>query len=368
MKYSKRDVYPVKRKRNWVMIPVVLLVILAGGFLLLFSSLQKYIIYEQGTLRVLPPILAEEEENGEEVVDTYRPEVTASIVLDGYDFSNVKTDAGENISTLKAIYVPAGDMTETGLMSYVNRLELNNANGLVLEVKPQSGQLSYVSNVPMAKGYALNGSFELASQVSALKEREIYLVADVSCMVDDLLAQRNTALALKTQEGEIYSAGAGAWLDPYNKDVREYLSGLCLELGAMGFDEVMLSFAAHPETTDLVYSQAMTTPPDQVSAVSSFCTYMEKTVGDHVKLSLRCAADALRNGIGSNGQDIDLLLRVFDRVYVSTDKNSVQSDLEKALRYMEEDVRSKDRFVPIAYTALTDDSWMILTWVEPTEE
>ena len=64
---------------------------------------------------------------------------------------------------------------------------------------------------------------------------------------------------------------------------------------------------------------------------------------------------------------MDLLLRVYDRIYVSTDKNSVQSDLEKALSYMEEDVRSKDRFVPIAYTALTDDSWVVLTWSNPEE-
>lgn len=367
MKYGKRDVYPVRRKRNWVLIPAVLLVVVIGGFLLLFSSLQKYIIFEQGTLRVVPPILAELDETDGEVLDTFRPEVTASLVLDGYDFSMVKTDAGEGVETLKAIYVPAADLTEATLQNYVNRLELNNANGLVLEVKPQSGQLCYASNVAMAKGYALNGSFALSAQVGALKEQGVYLVADISCCVDDLLGQRNAALALKTPEGEAYNAGAGIWLDPYNTDVREYLSGLCVELSAMGFDEVLLSFAAHPETTNLVYSQPMTTPPDQVSAVSSFCTYMEKAVGDQVKLSLRCSADALRNGIGSNGQDMSLLLRVFDRVYVSTDRDSVQSDLEKALGYMEEDVKNRDRFVPIAYTALTDDSWMVLTWAQPEE-
>ena len=31
MKYGKRDVYPVKRKRNWIIIPVVVLVLLIGG-------------------------------------------------------------------------------------------------------------------------------------------------------------------------------------------------------------------------------------------------------------------------------------------------------------------------------------------------
>lgn len=367
MKYGKRDVYLVKRKRNWLVIPAVLLVLLVGGFLLLFSSLQKYIVYERGSLRVAPPALEQEADGEEEFLDTHRPEVTAGIVLDGYDFSSVQTDAGKGLSTIKAIYVPAGDMTELGLSSYVNRLEINHANALVLEVKPQSGQLSYASGVDMAKGYALNGTFELAPQAASLKEQGVYLVADIACCVDDLLAERNAALALKTQDGSVYRSDAGSWLDSYNTDVRKYLSDLCLELAAMGFDEVMLTYAAHPEAENLVYTQPMTTPPDAVSAVSSFSTYMEKTVGDKIKLSLRCSADALRNGVGSNGQDMDLLLRVYDRIYVSTDKNSVQSDLEKALSYMEEDVRSKDRFVPIAYTALTDDSWVVLTWSNPEE-
>ena len=367
MKYGKRDVYPVKRKRNWIIIPVVVLVLLIGGFLLLFTSLQKYIVYGQGSLRVVLPFMEEEALVNNETIDTYRPSVDASLVLDGYDFSAVRTDAGQGITALKAIYVPAGEITETGLTSYVNRLEINNANCLVLELKPQSGQLSYASGVEMARAYGLNGDFDLAGQVSALKERGVYLVADLACCVDDLLASRNTNLALKTQSGEVYRSEAGAWLDPYSPELRTYISDLCLELSAMGFDEVMLTYAAHPEATDLVYSQTMTTPPDAVSAVSSFSTYMEKTVGDSIKLSLRCSADALRNGVGGNGQDMDLMLRVYDRVYCASERASIDSDLERALSYMQNDVKTADRFVPVAYTALGDRSWLLLSWTQ-TEE
>ena len=366
MKYGKKDVYPVKRKRNWVVIPVLVLVLLIGSFLLLFTSLQKYIVYGQGRLQVVLPFMEEEAVVNNETIDTYRPAVNASLVLDGYDYSAVRTDAGVGLSTMKAIYVPATELTDTGLMNYVNRLEINNANGLVLELKPQRGQLAYASGVEMARAYGLNGSFDLAGQVSALKERDIYLVADLACCVDDLLASRNTNLALKTQTGEVYRSEAGTWLDPYSPDVRAYLSDLCLELADMGFDEVLLTYAAHPEATDLMYSQEMTTPPDAVSTVSSFAIAMEKAVGDSIKLSLRCSADALRNGVGVNGQDMDLMFRVFDRVYCASERASIENDRALALSYMEEEVRFADRFVPIAYTALGDNSWLLLTW--KTEE
>ena len=81
-----------------------------------------------------------------------------------------------------------------------------------------------------------------------------------------------------------------------------------------------------------------------------------------VKLSLRCSQDALRNGVGSNGQDMDLVYRVYDRVYCASDTGTIDSDRAAALGYMQ--TQNPDRFVPVAYTALTDDSWMLLTWKE----
>ena len=82
MKYGKKDVYPVKRKRNWVVIPVLVLVLLIGSFLLLFTSLQKYIVYGQGRLQVVLPFMEEEAVVNNETIDTYRPAVNASLVLD----------------------------------------------------------------------------------------------------------------------------------------------------------------------------------------------------------------------------------------------------------------------------------------------
>ena len=48
MRQERRDVYHPKKKRNWVLIPAAVVLILLGLFLLLFSSLQKYLVYGQG--------------------------------------------------------------------------------------------------------------------------------------------------------------------------------------------------------------------------------------------------------------------------------------------------------------------------------
>lgn len=361
MEHKKRDVYPTKKKRNWLLIPVIVFLVLIVGFLLLFSYLQKYVVYEKGSLRIEVPFLAETNAQGEEVLDTYRPAVDAELVIDGYDFTGVETNAGEGVTALKALYVPYTDVNAEGLPSYVNRLEINNANALVLQVKPESGQLVYASTVDMAVSYGLSGNFDLATEVANLKTQNIYLVADLTCFIDDLLVQRNQTVALKNTDGTMYQTDAGYWVDPYNADIRQYLADLCTELRSYGFDEVLFTYAAHPDT-QVLYSQAMTTTPDAVSAISSFSTYIENAVGDLVKLSLRCSTDALRNGVGANGQDMDFLFDIYDRVFCAGEVSTFDTDLELALGYMENP--SKVRFVPTAYTAIGDSSWMLLTWTE----
>lgn len=361
MRQERRDVYHPKKKRNWVLIPAAVVLILLGLFLLLFSSLQKYLVYGQGELYIRLPWEETTPVDGE-TADAYRPTENAELVVDDYDFSNVQTDAGEGITTLKALYVPASDIAAGNLQSFIDRLEINNANALVLQVKPESGQLVYPSAVSTAVGYGLSGTYDLASQVSSLKDQGVYLVAELSCAIDDLLAQRYASLALTNADGTPYQDGTGVWLDLYSTALRQYLVDLANELAAMGFDEILFSYAAHPGVEGLNYTESMTTQPNAVSAVSAFSKYMEQQLGETVKLSLRCSQDALRNGVGSNGQDMDLVYRVYDRVYCASDTGTIDSDRAAALGYMQ--TQNPDRFVPVAYTALTDDSWMLLTWKE----
>lgn len=364
MMNGDREVYrPKKKRHNWLLIPVILLLVLLVGFLLLFTSWQKYIVYEQGGLRLEMPWMTETESGEGTPTDTVRPQVSAELVIEGYDFSGVQTDAGQGVTALKALYVPAKDISKEGIESYVRRLEVNGANGLVLQLKPVSGQLAYQSGVEMATGYGLSGSFDLATLAADLKAQDIYLVADLSCAIDGLLTQRNETVAMKNADGSVYRDDSGVWLDLYNTSLRKYLSDLALELAGMGFDEVLLSDVAQPAVTGLLYTESMTTQPDAVSSVSSFSYYMEQAVGESIRLSLRCPNDVFRAGAGANGQDLSFLYRVYDRVYTVSDAGVYAEDLARAEGYMTED--NAARFVPMGYTAVGVSSWMLLTWQEP---
>ena len=359
------EVYPGKRKAfNWVSVAVIVLVLLAGSLVLLFSSFQKYLVYRQDGVYLDLPFLESSTEELTDIENVVREPVQAELSLDGYDFSNVQTNAGENISTLKAMYVTYDQINDDSLQNYVSRAELNNASALVLQVKPENGQLVYPSKASLAAGYGLSGTYDLATKVISLKEQGMYLVADVTCMLDSTIVTRYMGTALGTATG-ILATEAGYWMDPYNTEYRQYLVEVCKELIGMGFDEIMLSYVSHPVAEGVIYSQTMTTTPTADVAISSFAIYMEKELGDLVPLSLRCSYDALTNGLGSNGQNMEVLGKVFDRIFCSADKNTYDTCLEKAKQYM--NTTNANRFVPYGYSAPTDNSWMLLTWVDTGE-
>ena len=54
----------------------------------------------------------------------------------------------------------------------------------------------------------------MAGLVQSLKEQDIYLVAQVSCLVDDLMSERAATSALHLIDGSAYSDAQGGWMDP----------------------------------------------------------------------------------------------------------------------------------------------------------
>lgn len=75
--------------------------------------------------------------------------------------------------------------------------------------------------------------------------------AYVSCFRDNTAPYQNNQLALRTSIGNWRGPGEIRWMTPENSDVRDYLAGVCGELAQLGFDEIILDYAAFPTEGDL---------------------------------------------------------------------------------------------------------------------
>lgn len=350
------------RKRRPIVIAAIILAVLLVFLILLFYGLQKYIVVTNEGIHLEIPFLtgssgmtiSEEDGSVTKVYD----EVTAELVVGETDYSTVRATAGGDLSAIKAVYVPFDDISESKLNEYADGLEAGNA--LVLELKDTSGSLAWNSSTELAVAYGMNGTTDLESIVSSLKERNIYLVASIACCVDEMLADRYPATALTDEKGVPYTDDAGSWLNPYSSELRSYIASLCKELSEMGFDEIMLTYLRHPVSEDVTfaYTGSSVANPTPLTAVSGFALDVTRSLGScSAKISVQCnsstALDAGEDEV--NGQNAVLFFKIFDRVYYSCSYSEAASIVSSASKYVEVgDVAM--RLVPICYGGYPDDT------------
>ena len=328
-----RTVYRGKRKYSWIITLLAMLVVIAIALAVwLFYYLQRYIVYDKDGLRL--DLSAQREEllhpgAAEETPPVTAERVDVEIVVEQRDYSDIRTDAGKNLRSIHAVYVPAADVTENTLKYYAGKM--GDFDALVLELKAADGFLRWHSGVAQADSFAVNGTLELAELLAPLKEQGTYLIAQISALADSAMAQRNAPIALKNAVSGTAFVGADglSYLDPYSDSTRAYLLALITELRDMGFDEVLLSGVNCPDSDAVQFSKAMTKTPDSVTAVSSFALWLrEQADALSLPLSARIDADALHSENGLAGQNAVLFFKAFDRVAVETDFDHFAADIE----------------------------------------
>ena len=369
-----------KKRRNYALIPFVIGLALITLIVVAFYGLQKYAVITKDGVRIVMPWdepEAEVDEEGHEIREF--EEVETQLVFDEPDYSRITARAGRRARPMRAIYIAAEDVNRENLLRRAE--QLNSGNALVLEMKPRSGYLLWVSDTELAQQYSLSVVNELTSDMpgmlqelrdyAAEQDKDIWLVAQISCCVDGLLATRTTDFALRTASGADYVDETGYWLDPYNAELRRYIVALVEELYDMGFDEVILADVMHPvpetregETPVFIYTREMSAAPSPINAICGFALYAanqleEREDGKLLSIYLDTPRSLVRydEGTGQNGV---LFFKLYDRVYYRTDRYTYTynySDIEPNVTIGS----AKDRFVPVVINYLPDNtSWVYI--------
>ena len=340
-----KAVYRGKRKYGWLIsLGLFLLIFVFMAGMWVFYDMQKYIVYEKDGIHLdlSGEGIVFEENSPNEDEDILAPAVSdAQVVIELPDFSEMESMVSSELEDIQGLYVSADKMTAQNLAYYPAVLAESQTkyNCLVLNIKSADGALRYFSTVPLTNSYGVNGTETLKETLGALKDYDLWLVAELSCLADSAMAVRNAPLALRNSTGGILSDDKGSWLDPYNGGVRGYIVELMTELKEMGFDEVLLTNLRLPSGVTIQYSQPMTAMPDSVSAISAMSSYLRERA-DEIGICLSAEIDgkALREEKSAEiGQDAELFFKVFDRVYVSTDMDYYTTDTALAMEIAEND-------------------------------
>lgn len=147
---------------------------------------------------------------------------------------------------VKGIYV-SGPMagTATYMDELIDLVDTTELNAMVIDIKNDNGEITYDMDLPEAKELNANANYigNMEELISKLKKKDIYLIARIVAFKDPVLAKGKPELSLKKKDGAIFYDKSGlSWVNPYKKEVWEYLVSVAKEAAIIGFDEIQFDY------------------------------------------------------------------------------------------------------------------------------
>lgn len=300
MKIKGYSGYHGRRKKQKVLITLVLIVavLLCGAFLLL----QDYFVYDDsGKISLDLPFF---DRGGEDSPTVNEDEVTIDIVTPEEKPSSLR-EVKELHARMVGSLVLKRDPEKT--------LESTPEEDIVIEVKRVNGSITYASEANIPEEVEVTGG-DTMTNLKAILAGDKYVVGRMSTFCDSYFvrAYRDAALC-RDNGGYWYDADSRTWLDPTHPQTTAYITSLCQELTALGFDELMLDHFAYPVTgnTAAIDGLAQT---DREAVLADFIAALRANLPESTVLGI-----VLRNDLSAeDGINAELITTYFDRVYVSS--------------------------------------------------
>lgn len=180
---------------------------------------------------------------------------------------------------VKGIYVSgpvAGIAKMDELINLVDRTELN---AMVIDVKNDEGKVTYKMQSDQVQELetAIRYIPDIKGLVDKCKEKDIYLIARIVAFRDPYLAEKKPEWAVHGGDGEIFRDKDGmAWINPYKREVWDYLVEIASQAAADGFDEIQFDYIRF--STDIKEEEVDYGPEaqntDKVEIITEFTKYL----------------------------------------------------------------------------------------------
>jgi hypothetical protein len=195
-------------------------------------------------------------------------------------------------------------------------VEKTELNALQLDVKDETGSVGYPTGVRWAReagSYREGQGMEVEKVLDKCWYHGVYTIGRVVCFKDPTLARRRPDLAVRNPQGGLWEGGL--WLDPYSKEVWDYILDLCIEAARKGFREIQLDYVRFPsdgDVTTCVYPSR--DGRSQTEVITDFIKYIRDGIKPYgVVLSADVfGLTASEHGEMGIGQDLSSMARYLD--------------------------------------------------------
>jgi hypothetical protein len=162
---------------------------------------------------------------------------------------------------VRALYVNAWAFGGRRFHELVRLAERTEVNAFVIDVKDDTGYLTYRSQVPSAVEIGANDQLrarDTRERLRILRERGIYPIARIVVAKDPLLAAHKSAWSVRHVNGGLWRDRLDfAWVDAFNDSVWVYAAQLAAEAVRMGFAEVQYDYVRFPDEPESKLASAV---------------------------------------------------------------------------------------------------------------
>ncbi len=173
------------------------------------------------------------------------------ILLLCFPFSGFAVDLPDNTTGL---YFPSFSLYGRNFEGLVYYMQAAGLNLAVLHAKDPLGRLFWRSENEIAKNMEASLSYTpLEKAIPFLKKNGIWTAAKLDVFQDSLLTKHHPEMGvMDSMTGELWADRKGLhWANPYDRRVWDYTIALCLELIALGVDELQFDYIRYPSDGDL---------------------------------------------------------------------------------------------------------------------
>ncbi|HEU5040247.1 MAG TPA: putative glycoside hydrolase [Gemmatimonadales bacterium] len=153
--------------------------------------------------------------------------------------------------TVRALYVNAWAFGGKRFRELLRLAERSEINAFVVDVKDDTGYLTYRSDVPTAVQIGANTQLrarDVRERLRQMRERGIHPIARIVVAKDPLLASRKPEWAVAHADGGLWRDRLDfAWVDAFNDSVWIYAAQLAAEAVRAGFAEVQYDYVRFPD-------------------------------------------------------------------------------------------------------------------------
>lgn len=162
---------------------------------------------------------------------------------------------------VRAIYVNAWAFGSKKFYQLVHLAEITEVNALVIDVKDDTGYLTYRSEVPVAVGIGANAQLrarDARERVALLRAKGIRPIARIVVAKDPLLAANKAAWAIQSAAGGAWTDRKNTrWVDAFNDSIWVYAAALAAEAARMGFEEIQYDYVRFPDESKARMAKAI---------------------------------------------------------------------------------------------------------------